>query len=170
MPNVKIVRDALSAQSVAHPLGGHGSCHQRYNVPHSARQLKHDHYQRDGHASYTSQHSCCSHNRIQSGRNEIAVRTLARKEPDVGIAVCKLFHADSHNAAHDGSQQEGRNKQTSRDFHAKCKDSEGQFEYKGEHQQPNGAVDTGTWFRDLDDGVARRDVHALVVAKKNREH
>jgi len=31
---------------------------------------------------------------------------------------------------------------------------------------PLGAVDTGTWFRDLDDGVARRDVHALVVAKK----
>lgn len=39
------VVDAVLAESVAHPLAGHGCGHQRYDVAHSARQLKHDHHQ-----------------------------------------------------------------------------------------------------------------------------
>ena len=39
--------DAVAAEGVAHPFAGHDGRHQRNDVPYAARQLEHDHHQRN---------------------------------------------------------------------------------------------------------------------------
>lgn len=161
------VVDALAAERVPYPFACHGGGHKRHDVSHAAGQLEHDHHERHRHPGDAPEHGRRPHHGVQARCDAVvARRAFAAEQPELGVGVGELFHADSNDASDDGAQAERGDEQAAGHLYAEGEDGHEELEDEGQDQQPDGPVDAIASGRYLYGGFDVGEVPIVVAGKE----